>query len=95
MRRIGAAEAVGPAVRRSERLSREHWTLVYLQQHPDWRGAGVLVEKRMPRSTVLIPELAFEVRVKVAEDALPDSVLPLQLTGVDLPERAAYFRVDR
>lgn len=93
--RIGAAEAVGPAVRRAERLSREHWTLVYLHQHPDWRGAGVLVEKRMPRSTVLIPELAFEVRVKVAEDVLPDSVLPLQLTGVDLPERAAYFRVVR
>ena len=93
--RIGAAEAVGPGVRRSERLSREHWILVYLQQHPDWRGAGVLVERRMPRSTVLIPELAFEVRVKVAEDVLPDSILPLQLTGVDLPERAAYFRVER
>ena len=93
--RIGAAEAVAVGVRRAERLSREHWMMVYFQQHPDWRGEGVLVEKRQPRGTVLIPALAFETRVKVAEDAAPDSVLPLRLTGVDLPERAAYFRVER
>jgi len=91
--RVGAAEAAAMSVRRTERLSREHWTLVYLQQHPGWRGEGVLVEKRMPRSTVLIPALALEVRVKVAEGVAPDSVLPLRLTGVDLPERAVYFRV--
>ena len=93
--RIGAAEAVAVGVRRAERLSREHWMMVYFQQHPDWRGEGVLVEKRQPRGAVLIPALAFETRVKVAEDVAPDSVLPLRLTGVDLPERAAYFRVER
>lgn len=93
--RVGAAEAAAAGVRRAERLSREHWTMVYLQQHPDWRGEGVLVDKRQPRAAVLIPALAFETRVKVAEDVVPDSVLPLRLTGVNLPERAAYFRVER
>ncbi|MFZ1641510.1 MAG: RNB domain-containing ribonuclease [Candidatus Contendobacter sp.] len=92
--RVGAAEAVAAGVRRAERLSREHWTLVYLQQHPGWRGEGVLVEKRMPRGVVLIPALARDARVKVAEDVAPDSALPLRLTGVDLPEREAYFRVE-
>ncbi len=92
--RVGAAEAVAAGVRRAERLSREHWTLVYLQQHPGWRGEGVLVEKRMPRGVVLIPALARDARVKVAEDVTPDRVLPLRLTGVDLPEREAYFRVE-
>lgn len=91
--RIGASETAAMAVRRAERLSREHWTLVYLQQHPDWRGDGVLVEKRLPRSTVLLPALAMEARVKVAESVLLDHALPLRLTGIDLPERAAYFRV--
>lgn len=93
--RVGAAEAAAIGVRRAERLSREHWTFVYLQQHPGWRGEGVLVEKRLPRGTVLIPGLALETRVKVTEDVAPDSVLPLRLTGIDLPERAAYFRVER
>ena len=91
--RVGAAEAAVVGVRRAERLSREHWTMVYLQQHSGWRGQGVLVEKRMPRGVVLIPELALEARVKVAEDVAPDSVVPLRLTGVELPEREAYFRV--
>lgn len=91
--RVGAAEVAAQGVRRAERLSREHWTLAYLQQHPGWRGEGVLVEKRMPRGLVLIPELAFEARIKVADNVTPDSVLPLRLTGVELPEREAYFRV--
>jgi exoribonuclease-2 len=91
--RVGAAEAVASGVRRAERLSRQHWTVVYLQQHPGWQGEGVLVEKRMPRGTVLISALALETRVKVADSVAPDSVLPLRLTGIDLPEREAYFRV--
>ena len=91
--RVGAAEATAVGVRRAERLSREHWTMVYLQQHPGWRGQGVLVEKRLPRGVVLIPELALEARVKVAEDVAPDSVVPLRLAGVELPEREAYFKV--
>ncbi len=91
--RVGAAETAAVGVRRAERLSREHWTLVYLQQHPGWRGEGVLVEKRMPRGVVMIPTLALEARVKVAEEVALDSVLPLRLTGIDLPERAVYFRV--
>lgn len=91
--RVGAAEAAAAGVRRAERLSREHWTLVYLQQHPQWQGEGILVEKRLPRSVALIPELAMETRVKAGENALLDSGLPLRLTGVELPGREAYFRV--
>jgi exoribonuclease-2 len=91
--RVGAAETAAAGVRRAERLSRLHWTLVYLQRHPGWRGEGVLVEKRLPRGTVLIPALALETRVKVSGDLEPDSVLPLRLTGVGLPEREVYFRV--
>lgn len=91
--RVGAAEIAAQGVRRAERLSREHWTLAYLQQHSGWQGEGVLVEKRMPRGAVLIPQLALEARVKVGEDIAPDSVLPLRLTGIDLPAREAYFRI--
>ncbi|MDG4554318.1 MAG: RNB domain-containing ribonuclease [Candidatus Competibacter sp.] len=91
--RVGAAEAAARGIRRAERLSREHWTVVYLQQHPGWQGEGVLVEKRMPRGVVLIPELALEARVKVGESVAPDSALPLRLTGLELPAREAYFKV--
>lgn len=91
--RIGATEAAMGGVRRAQRFSDQHWLLVYLQQQPNWQGTAILVEKRMPRSTVLIPELALETRVKVAENAELDSPLTLRLNGVDLPAREAYFRV--
>lgn len=92
--RVGAAGVAAQGIRRAERLSREHWTTVYLQQHPGWQGEGVLVEKRAPRSVALIPALALETRVKVGEACALDSTLTLRLTGVAVPEREAYFRVE-
>ena len=91
--RIVAAEAALGGVRRAQRFSEQHWLLVYLQQHPNWQGSAIVVEKRMPRSNVLIPELAMETRVKVADNVELGSALTLRLHGVDLPAREAYFRV--
>jgi exoribonuclease-2 len=93
--RIGAAEAVTDSVRLAERLARRHWTLVYLLEHPDWRGEGVLVEKYGTRGTVLIPELDLEPRVHLREELPLDSLVPLTLSGVDLPELEVFFRVGR
>jgi exoribonuclease-2 len=93
--RIGAAEAVSGDVRRAERLARQHWTLVYLLERPGWRGEGVLVDKRGSRGTVLIPELDLEPRVHLRQDVPLNSIVPLTLSGVDLPGLEAHFRVGR
>ena len=53
------------------------------------------MKKRLPRGVALIPDLALEARVKVADSVAPDSVLSLRLTGIDLPESEAFFRVER
>ncbi len=90
MARVGAADAVSGSVRAAERLSIAHWTMVYLMQHPEWTGAGVVVEQRGRRSVVLIPELAWDGRV--AGERPLNSAVSLQLTGVNLPQREAYFR---
>lgn len=94
MERVGAAEAVTGGARQAERLARRHWTLVYLLQHPNWCGRGVLVDKRGTRGTVLIPELSLEVPMPVPEDLLLDASVPLILTGVNLAELEAHFRID-
>jgi exoribonuclease-2 len=93
LERIGAAEAVMGDVRRAERLARRHWTLVYLMQHPDWRGHGVLVDRIGSRGILLIPDLDLEPRVHVPEDLPLNSLLLLAPTGVDLPELKAHFRI--
>jgi len=94
MERVGAAEAVTGGARQAERLARRHWTLVYLLQHPNWRGTGVLVDKRGTRGTVLIPELSLEVQLPIQETMLLDANVPLILIGVNLAELEAHFRIE-
>jgi exoribonuclease-2 len=94
LERVGASEAVTGSVNYAERLARRHWTLVYFMQHPGWRGEGVLVEKRGLRAKVIVPELAFETQVQLKGDLPLNSVLSLELRGVNLPELEAYFKIN-
>jgi exoribonuclease-2 len=93
--RVGAVEAVMGGLRQAETLSEKHWTLVYLLQHPEWRGEGILVEKRGPRGLFIIPALGLEALAHLPASDLPlDSRLVLTLRGVNLPQLDAYFRVE-
>ncbi len=91
LERVGAAEAITGSVRRAERLACKHWTLVYLMEHPDWRGQGVLVEKRDRGNLILIPELDLEAQIHLRQDLPLNSTLTLSLSGVNLVELEAYF----
>lgn len=91
--RVGAAEVAAGAVRRAEQLARQHWTIVYLQQQPGWRGEGVVVEKLGLRATVLIPALAWETRVHLRKDLPLDSVVEVVFAGANLPLLDAHFQV--
>jgi exoribonuclease-2 len=94
LERVGAAEAVTGSARLAERQARRHWTLVYLLQHPEWRGEGVVVERRGARSTVLIPALSLEVQMPLGENIPLDTTVSLISTGVNLTELEASFRVE-
>jgi exoribonuclease-2 len=91
LQRVGASDAVVGSVNLAESLSRRHWTLVYLEQHPDWQGEAVLLEKRDLRGRVVIPELALEAPLHLSQDLPLDSRLLLKVRGVNLPELEAHF----
>lgn len=93
LERVGAAAALSEDVRRAERLARRHWTLVYLMQHADWEGQGILVEKRDRRGIVLVPELDLEVTLHLRQDLALNSEVPLALDGVNLPELTAHMKI--
>jgi len=93
--RVGEIEAVIGAARQVERLSDEHWILVYLLAHPNWHGEGVLVERRGASGKLLIPDLGLETQVHLPEELPLDSAVPLTLSWVDLPRLDVRFRVDR
>ncbi|WPL17601.1 Ribonuclease R [Thiorhodovibrio winogradskyi] len=91
--RASQAEVAGAAVRKTERLSNQHWKLVYLRAHPGWRGRGVVVAREERRTVVLIPELALETRLRAKQELQLDAELDLLLTSVDLPELEGRFRL--
>ncbi len=93
LERIGATAAVAGSVRQAERLARRHWTLVYLMQHRDWQGEGILVDKRGRLGTVLIPELDLEPRVQLGKDLALNSRVTLGVRGVELPALEAHFNI--
>lgn len=92
--RIGTADAVAGAVRAAERQSNQHWTLVYLLQHPDWQGEAIIVEQKPGRDVALIPELAWETELHRRPSRPLDSAVQLAVESVDLPNRTARFRVN-
>lgn len=91
--RVGTADAMAGAMRAAERLSNQHWTLVYLLQHADWRGEGIVVENKPGRDVALIPELAWETEIYRRPSRPLDSRLMLAVDSVDLANRTARFTV--
>lgn len=91
--RTAESEAAALVVRRSERLSNQHWKLVYLRANPNWQGDGVLVEKGDHKSVVLIPELALETRLRLRSDPALNARVQLKPREIDLPDLTCYFSV--
>jgi exoribonuclease-2 len=92
-RGLAAAESAAALIRKAERLSNQHWKLVYLSQTPDWRGEAHVVDADDRKLTLLIPELAMETRLRARGGLGPDARLQLAVREVSLPDQAAYFRV--
>lgn len=91
LERIGSMEAVQAVLRQAESQANRHWTLVYLRQHPDWRGEGVAVEKRGSQVTLLVPDLAFETRMSLPMIELNQRV-SLAVSGIQLAQQEVIFR---
>jgi exoribonuclease-2 len=92
MERVGAADAVSGAVRQAERLSNHHWTLVYLQQNPDWQGEGMVVEKRGKQDVVLLPDLDLETRLHQKGEVGLNGRVPVAIKNVNLPKLESHFK---
>lgn len=93
LNRVGSYEATIGSTIKLERLSNRHWTLVYLMQHPDWSGKGILVDKRERFYIVLIPELGLESRISLQQNFELDMEITLSVKDIDLPRLEVYFKL--
>ena len=96
--RIGVVSATYGSLRRAERRSNAHWTLVYLQRYLDihgepWQGEGIIVEGRGARHVVIVPELGLETEIYAKGTLELDERVSLQFESINLPELEARLRV--
>ena len=91
LERIALADNQIGMIRKAERHSNRHWTLVYLTQNPGWKGKGVPVDKRDKRGTVLLPELAFDTQMQVGPKAALDQEYEMTFKSARFPELLARF----
>lgn len=91
--RIAEANTVSGTVRRSERLSNQHWKRIFLQRQEKWQGDAVIVALDERKAVVIIPELALESRIRRKEDMQLDQTIRLEVREVDVPGQNVYFRL--
>jgi exoribonuclease-2 len=77
--RMITGETAAIAAVQAERLSRSHWTMVYLKGN---------------RWTAIIPDLALETQVPLHKEIAPNDTLKLVLKSVNIPRGEAVFLAD-
>ena len=96
--RIGLADEGSFAARKAERSSNQHWTLLYLKQEEKkegsaWQGDAVVARQDERNTTVILPDLALEPRLRKLNNIELDQVVTVQVQSVNIPELRTGFRV--
>jgi exoribonuclease-2 len=91
--RIGLADEASFAIRKAERFSNQHWKMLYLQKNEEWQGEAIVVMLHERNTSVIMPTLALEPRVRTKGEIALDQSLTLQVTSVNVADLRANFRV--
>ena len=90
--RLAASEPAALARRKLERQCNEYWTLVFLQQHPEWSGEAILAARQDDRQTFIIPDLAYEFKNRGTAMEL-GTTAEIQLIIAEPATMSARFRI--
>ena len=91
--RIGLADEASFAARKTERFSNQHWKMLYLKANPEWQGEAIVVFQTERNTTVIMPTLALEPRIRPKEKVELDQSLTIQVSSVNIADLQANFRV--
>ena len=87
---IAQATLNADATRQAERLSRKHHTLRFAAAQPEREWEAVVVDRRGPQATLLIPDLAYD--LPLSTPAPVGTALRVRLVDVNLPALSARAR---
>ena len=66
---------------------------ILVEGAPDWSGEAIVVGLDERKASVIIPELAFETKLRRSDKMVLDQSLRLAVREIDLPAQSGYFRV--
>jgi len=89
--RVAQAGMNADATRQAERLSRKHHTLRFVATQPEREWDAVVVDRRGPQATLLIPDLALD--LPLSTPAAPGTQLKVRLSDVNLPALTVRARL--
>ena len=90
--RIGLADEASFALRKAERFSNQHWKMIYLKQQSEWQGEAIVVMLDDRKTTVMLPTLALEPKLRRKGNEELDQSLTVQVQSVNIPDLQANFR---
>ncbi|GHV90038.1 exoribonuclease II [Spirochaetia bacterium] len=93
--RLMAGEAAASASVQAERASKAHWTAVYLADKIGSQWEAVVMERKGPKTAVLIPALALDTLVSIKGDPEPNDPVTLTLVSVRIPWAEAIFQAEK
>ena len=89
--RIAAGDMAGRNCNQIERFSRQHWTLVYLLQNPDWVGEAVILETVKLKARISIPSIGYETEMFLKKELSINEKINLKTEKIDLPNLTVRF----
>lgn len=89
--KIAAGDEAGRACVYASRASRQHWTLVYLLQHPEWRGTAVVLDTMGKKAHIFIPSIGYEGDINLAAEAELNQEITVKVRRIRLAYLQAVF----
>jgi len=90
--RITQFNAVISRVNKATRQSIEHFKCLFLKQNNKWRGKGIIVDLNGNKATVLIPEIAMVVKIKLKSKVQLEDEIELKVVSINLENRLIDFK---
>ncbi len=90
---IAAGSEASRACVQAERATRQHWTLVYLLQNPDWTGEAVVIDVQGKKARIFIPELAYETDIGIKTEPELNEVLKIKVQKIRLAYLQVHFAI--
>ncbi|OOZ17997.1 hypothetical protein BOW28_03890 [Solemya velum gill symbiont] len=91
--RLSIAESASRLIRKGERLSNQHWKLLYLHRNREWQGEAVVAELDERKMTLIIPQLALEMKQRRVAGLELDQQVRLAVDSINISDLEARFRI--